>query len=59
MKQFLDIWKEENPKIPELPWRAQMAGYVSQFPTEAAAQKYVDGVRKYRAQEQLRQQQAR
>ena len=59
LHNFLDIWKEENPRIPELPWRAQMADYTAQFPTEEAAQKYVDGVRKYRAQEQLRQQQAR
>lgn len=59
MRQFLDIWKEENPKIPELPWRAQMSGYIAQFPNQEAAQKYVDGVRRYRALEAARQQQAR
>jgi hypothetical protein len=59
MREFLEIWQEEKPKIPELPWRAQLAGHIGQFPSREAAEKYVDNVRKYRAQEALRQQQQR
>lgn len=37
-----DIWLETEPKIPELPWRAQMHTYVAQFKTQEDAQKYVE-----------------
>jgi hypothetical protein len=57
--EFLSIWRDPNPRIPELSWRAQLAGHIGQFPSREAAEKYVDTVRKYRAQEALRQQQQR
>ena len=58
-KEFLEIWKETEPRIPELPFRLQLETYVAQFPTQAAAEKYADGIRRYRAQMQFVEQQRR
>ena len=55
----LDVWQEENPRIPELSWRAQLSGYVGQFPTQAAADKYVSDIRKYRSRMEILAQQER
>jgi hypothetical protein len=44
-RELFDIWQEQEPKIPELPWRAQLDGYVAQFPNQAAAERYVTAVK--------------
>ena len=59
VRAFLDVWQEENPRIPELPWRAQLSGYVGQYPTKEAAEAYVKTVRKYRARMEILAQQER
>lgn len=49
--QLYDIWFEEHPEQPivkNLPWCAQLVDNVGHFPTEMAAQEYVDAVRKQR-----------
>jgi hypothetical protein len=44
-RELFNIWQEQEPKIPELPWRAQLDGYVAQFPNQAAAERYVTAVK--------------
>lgn len=46
-RKLHEIWEEPEPKIPELPWRAQMRDYVAQFPNQAAAEKYVGSIQSY------------
>jgi hypothetical protein len=45
---LFEIWEESNPAPHTYPWRAQLAGYVGQFLTREAAEKYVNHVKNYR-----------
>lgn len=43
-----DIWKVESVRHFKQPWRLQLINYVAHFPSEAAAQHYLDFVKKER-----------
>lgn len=47
--ELFEVWEEPNPAPHTFPWRAQLSGYVGQFPTEEKAKSYVAAVEKYRA----------
>jgi hypothetical protein len=38
--ELYDIWQEEEPAIPELPWRMQLLNYIAQYPSKEAAEKH-------------------
>lgn len=42
--ELFAIWEEPTPLKLSLPWRVQLIGHIGQFPTEIAAQRYVDAV---------------
>lgn len=44
--QLFDIWEKPGVLVP---WRMQLVGYVGQFTTKEAAEKYRDAVKDYRA----------
>lgn len=48
--ELFSIWEEPTPLKLSLPWRVQLMNAIAQFPTEDAAQKYVDSVKVFRAQ---------
>jgi hypothetical protein len=58
-RKLFEIWEDENPRIPELPWRVQTENYVCQFPTRAACEKWVKSAQEYRARMALAAQQER
>jgi hypothetical protein len=44
--ELFDTWWEEGVKFP---WKAQLLGYVGNFPTQDAASDYVETVKHFRA----------
>lgn len=46
IRQVYDKWTVEGET--QTPVRVQMFDYVAQFPTDAAADRYIDSVKKYR-----------
>ena len=51
-KELWTIWKDEQPRYPELAWRMQCVGYIAQFPSQEAAEKYRDSTKAARARQE-------
>ena len=54
-RQLFEIWEDKDliVKSPQFPWRAQMPNHVARFPTEEAAQRFVDATKAYRKKHNL------
>ena len=46
-RNLFDIWEETGAN----PWKAQLVNYVGSFPTQGAAERYCEAVRRHRASE--------
>lgn len=44
-RKLYEVWLEENPEWPDLPWRAQMHNFIGVFSFEEGAKKYVEAVK--------------
>jgi len=53
-RSLYDIWLEEKPPIPKLPYRAQMVNYVGSFKSQEAAEVYVTSIKKVREDKGLK-----
>jgi hypothetical protein len=49
-RELFDIWEEPNAGT-IFSWRAQMVNYVANMPTRAAAERFVESIKKARAQD--------
>lgn len=43
---LFDKWEAEG--LATMQWRVQLVGYIGQFPTEAAADRYIAAIKDYR-----------
>lgn len=50
MHPLFDIWEDKSPLNGKYPWRAQLVKYVAEFSTKAAAERFVEAVKKTRKQ---------
>jgi alkanesulfonate monooxygenase SsuD/methylene tetrahydromethanopterin reductase-like flavin-dependent oxidoreductase (luciferase family) len=48
-RPLFDIWQETSGPETGLSWRARMVDYTAYFPTQEAAEKYVNAVKEYRS----------